>query len=146
MATDPDSNPDWRTQGVVVIPADGLDSNTPQTPGMDRAAAIWWCAPVRAPGRDVDEPARTRALDDQPLECVVTRSGQDPIVINLDIEGATQPEQVPWTDPDPSRQRIDGVLPGLVVAVDATPPEEVRPMNAVSMWVLPLPVTAGRSL
>jgi hypothetical protein len=24
-----------------------------------------------------------------------------------------------------------------------TPPEEVRPMNAVSMWVLPLPVTAG---
>ncbi|TQS07618.1 hypothetical protein FLW53_31450 [Microbispora sp. SCL1-1] len=26
-----------------------------------------------------------------------------------------------------------------------TPPEEVRPMNAVSMWVLPLPVTAGRS-
>ncbi|MET9476836.1 hypothetical protein ACFYWN_43820 [Streptomyces sp. NPDC002917] len=25
----------------------------------------------------------------------------------------------------------------------ATPPEEVRPMNAVSMWVLPLPVTAG---
>ncbi|GDY68905.1 hypothetical protein SM007_28310 [Streptomyces avermitilis] len=26
----------------------------------------------------------------------------------------------------------------------ATPPEEVRPMNAVSMWVLPLPVTVGR--
>jgi hypothetical protein len=25
-----------------------------------------------------------------------------------------------------------------------TPPEEVRPMNAVSTWVLPLPVTAGR--
>jgi hypothetical protein len=25
-----------------------------------------------------------------------------------------------------------------------TPPEEVRPMNAVSMWVLHLPVTAGR--
>jgi len=24
-----------------------------------------------------------------------------------------------------------------------TPPEEVRPMNAVSTWVLPLPVTAG---
>jgi hypothetical protein len=24
-----------------------------------------------------------------------------------------------------------------------TPPEEVRPMNAVSMWVLPLAVTAG---
>jgi hypothetical protein len=26
-----------------------------------------------------------------------------------------------------------------------TPPEEVRPMNAISMWVLPLPVTVGRS-
>jgi len=24
-----------------------------------------------------------------------------------------------------------------------TPPEEVRPMNAVSTWVLPLAVTAG---
>ncbi|EOY52553.1 hypothetical protein SLI_7854 [Streptomyces lividans 1326] len=24
-----------------------------------------------------------------------------------------------------------------------TPPEEVRPMNAVSTWVLPLPVMAG---
>jgi hypothetical protein len=24
-----------------------------------------------------------------------------------------------------------------------TPPEEVRPMNAVSLWVLPLAVTAG---
>lgn len=28
--------------------------------------------------------------------------------------------------------------------VPVTPPEEVSPMNAVSMWVLPLPVTAGR--
>jgi hypothetical protein len=26
----------------------------------------------------------------------------------------------------------------------ATSPEEVRPMNAVSMWVLPVPVTVGR--
>ncbi|KMS87610.1 hypothetical protein ACZ91_30550 [Streptomyces regensis] len=25
-----------------------------------------------------------------------------------------------------------------------TSPEEVRPMNAVSLWVLPLPVTVGR--
>jgi len=25
-----------------------------------------------------------------------------------------------------------------------TPSEEVRPMNAVSMWVLSLPVTVGR--
>ncbi|GAB5467769.1 MAG: cupin domain-containing protein [Rhodospirillales bacterium] len=32
--------PDWRTQGVRVIKGDRLDSNTPQTPGMFRQAAI----------------------------------------------------------------------------------------------------------
>ena len=32
--------PDWRTQGVRVIPGDALDANTPQTPGMNRAAAV----------------------------------------------------------------------------------------------------------
>ena len=31
---------DWRDHGVAVIPADALDPNTPQTPGMTRAAAI----------------------------------------------------------------------------------------------------------
>jgi len=30
----------WKTEGVRVIPADSLDGNTPQTPGMDRKAAI----------------------------------------------------------------------------------------------------------
>ena len=30
----------WRDHGVSVIPADTLDSNTVQTPGMNRAAAI----------------------------------------------------------------------------------------------------------
>ena len=38
------------------------------------------------------------ALDDEPLECVVVRSGQDPIVVNLDIEGVADPEIVPWID------------------------------------------------
>jgi uncharacterized RmlC-like cupin family protein len=31
---------DWREHGVKIVRADQLDSNTPQTPGMDRAAAI----------------------------------------------------------------------------------------------------------
>ena len=31
---------DWREHGVKIIRADQLDPNTPQTPGMDRAAAI----------------------------------------------------------------------------------------------------------
>jgi uncharacterized RmlC-like cupin family protein len=30
----------WRETGVKVIPGDTLDTNTPQTPGMNRAAAI----------------------------------------------------------------------------------------------------------
>ena len=31
---------DWREHGVKVIKGDQLDSNTAQTPGMNRAAAI----------------------------------------------------------------------------------------------------------
>src|SRR5213079_3650148 len=33
-------DPDWRLRGVRVVHADELDPNTPQTPGMNRAAAI----------------------------------------------------------------------------------------------------------
>jgi len=33
-------SPDWRLQGVRVVRAGELDPNTPQTPGMSRAAAI----------------------------------------------------------------------------------------------------------
>jgi uncharacterized RmlC-like cupin family protein len=32
--------PDWRSEGVRVIKSDRLDTNTAQTPGMMRAAAI----------------------------------------------------------------------------------------------------------
>jgi uncharacterized RmlC-like cupin family protein len=31
---------DWRNEGVKVIKSDRLDSNTAQTPGMLRAAAV----------------------------------------------------------------------------------------------------------
>jgi uncharacterized RmlC-like cupin family protein len=34
------------------------------------------------------------AQDDSPLECVLVRSGQEPIVVNLDIEGVASPERV----------------------------------------------------
>jgi uncharacterized RmlC-like cupin family protein len=33
------SEMDWKTNGVRVIPGDSLDANTAQTPGMSRAAA-----------------------------------------------------------------------------------------------------------
>jgi uncharacterized RmlC-like cupin family protein len=31
---------DWKEHGVKIVPAGELDTNTPQTPGMTRAAAI----------------------------------------------------------------------------------------------------------
>jgi uncharacterized RmlC-like cupin family protein len=39
------------------------------------------------------------ARDDQPLECVLVRSDQEPVVVNLDIEPVEKPEAVYWIDP-----------------------------------------------
>ena len=39
------------------------------------------------------------AAIDQPLICVVVRSGQEPIVVNLNIAAAEPPEEVLWIDP-----------------------------------------------
>jgi len=39
------------------------------------------------------------ACPDEPLECVLMRSGQEPIVVNLDIVPAEPPEEVRWIDP-----------------------------------------------
>ncbi len=131
--------PDWKEHGVKIVRAGELDPNTPQTPGMTRAAAIthaktgasklWAGTVVVAPAARsgahhhgeletvlyiVKGQARFRwgdhleyvadafpgdfiyvppyvphqemnALPDQPVEAVVVRSGQEPIVINLDI-------------------------------------------------------------
>jgi uncharacterized RmlC-like cupin family protein len=152
-ASEPGATPNWRTEGVRVIPGDALDTNTPQTPGMTRAAAVtrdrtgsaklwagtatihpgaktWahhhgelesviyvvrgraqmrWGSKLEftaeaGPGGFIFVPPfvphqEINALDDEPLECVVTRSGQEPIVVNLDIEGIAEPEHVPWIDP-----------------------------------------------
>jgi uncharacterized RmlC-like cupin family protein len=150
---DPSAAADWRNRGVRVVPADSLDTNTPQTPGMNRAAAVsharagaakLWAGTAtihpsaktgahhhgelesiiyvvrgRAqmrwgerlefsayadPGAFIFVPPfvphqELNASDDEPLECVVVRSGQDPIVVNLDIEGVVEPELVVWVDP-----------------------------------------------
>ena len=144
------STPDWRTDGVRVIPGTALDTNTPQTPGMNRAAAVTrdragseklWAGTVTIhPGAQtgahhhgelesviyvVRGHARMRwgsnleftadtgpggfifvppfvphqelnARDDEPLVCVVVRSGQEPIVVNLEIDVAVEPERVTW--------------------------------------------------
>ena len=38
------------------------------------------------------------ASDDEPLSCVLVRSGQEPVVVNLDIPVVEKPEQVHWVD------------------------------------------------
>ena len=67
--------PRWKHDGVQVIPAGTLDTNTPQTPGMNRAAAIdfaragarkLWAGTVH-----IHAGARTGAHHHGPLESVI---------------------------------------------------------------------------
>jgi uncharacterized RmlC-like cupin family protein len=149
----PASNLNWRDHGVKVIPGSQLDRNTPQTPGMNRAAAITrartgasklWAGAVTihanartgahhhgelesviyvvsgrarmrwgehlaffaeaGPGDFIYVPPfvphqEINASRTEVLSCVLVRSGQDPIVVNLDIEPVEPPEEVPWVDP-----------------------------------------------
>ena len=39
------------------------------------------------------------ASSDEALRCVVVRSDQEPVVVNLDIAAVEQPEEVEWVDP-----------------------------------------------
>ena len=143
----------WRTDGVCVVRGDQLDTNTAQTPGMNRAAAITharvganklWAGTVTihpnaktgahhhgalesviyvirgrarmrwgdhleftaeaGPGDFIYVPPyvphqEINASPDEPLECVLVRSDNEAIVINLDIEPVEQPENVAWIDP-----------------------------------------------
>ena len=38
------------------------------------------------------------ASTDEPLSCVLVRSGQEPVVVNLEIEPVEKPESVYWVD------------------------------------------------
>src|SRR4051794_12934069 len=144
--------PDWRNSGVRIIPGTALDTNTPQTEGMTRAAAItraragaaklWagtvtihpnartgahhhgdlesviyvvrgrarmrWGARLEftaeaGPGDFIYVPPfvphqEINASTSESLECVLVRSGQEPIVVNLEIAGIDTPEEVRWVD------------------------------------------------
>ncbi len=144
---------DWKNHGVKVIPGNQLDPNTPQTPGMDRKAAInfarvgaqkIWAGTVTieanaktgahhhgslesviyvlkgrarmrwgerleflaeaGPGDFIFVPPyvphqEINASTDDPLECVVIRSDNEAVVVNLDIEPVEKPEAVAWVDP-----------------------------------------------
>jgi uncharacterized RmlC-like cupin family protein len=146
------SQTDWKTNGIRVVRAGELDLNTPQTPGMTRAAAItharagasklWAGTVVVAPDAKtgahhhgeletvlyiVKGRARFRwgenleyfaeadpgdfiyvppyvphqelnASSEVPVEAVVVRSGQDPVVVNLQIASAEHPAEVRWDD------------------------------------------------
>jgi uncharacterized RmlC-like cupin family protein len=142
----------WKLEGVRVVHAHELDMNTPQTAGMNRAAAITharagaeklWAGtvvihpnaktgahhhgPVESVIYVVSGRARMRwgerleyvaeagpgdfifvppyvphqeinASDSEPLSCVLCRSGQEPVVVNLDLPVVEQPEEVHWVD------------------------------------------------
>ncbi|HMG23997.1 MAG TPA: cupin domain-containing protein, partial [Kofleriaceae bacterium] len=47
--------------------------------------------PPRVPHQEIN-------AADEPLECVLMRSGQDPVVVNLDIAPVEPPEEVHWVD------------------------------------------------
>jgi uncharacterized RmlC-like cupin family protein len=149
----PHHEPKWKYDGVRVIPAHSLDPNTPQTPGMDRKAAInfaragakkIWAGTVTirpnaktgphhhgelesviyvvrgrarmrwgdkleftaeaGPGDFIFVPPfvphqEINASSNEPLECVVVRSDNEAVVVNLDIEPVEMPENGPWIDP-----------------------------------------------
>jgi uncharacterized RmlC-like cupin family protein len=149
----PPGSIDWKQHGVKVIPANQLDPNTAQTPGMNRAAAInfarvgaqkIWAGTVSihpnaktgahhhghlesviyvlkgrarmrwgewleylaeaGPGDFIFVPPfvphqEINASTDEPLECVVVRSDNEAVVVNLDIEPVEKPEMVEWIDP-----------------------------------------------
>ncbi len=96
----PSSDSKWRLNGVRVVHGSELDANTPQTPGMNRAAAVvaearsgdFIYVPRYVPHQEIN------ASDQEPLSCVLVRSGQEPVVVNLDIPGVEQPEEVHWVD------------------------------------------------
>jgi uncharacterized RmlC-like cupin family protein len=149
----PTGSIDWKHNGVRVIPGSQLDPNTPQTPGMNRAAAInfarvgaqkIWAGTVTihpnaktgahhhgalesviyvvkgrarmrwgekleyvaeaGPGDFIFVPPyvphqEINASSNAPLECVVVRSDNEAVVVNLDIEPVEKPENVEWVDP-----------------------------------------------
>src|SRR5919206_4986855 len=66
---------DWRTHGVRIVRSGELDANTPQTPGMTRAAAITaaragadklWAGTV-----DIEPAAKTGAHHHGPVESII---------------------------------------------------------------------------
>src|SRR6478672_9257496 len=100
-----EQTPRWKHDGVRVIPGHALDSNTPQTPGMDRQAAINYARvgaqKIWAGTVSIHPNAKTGAHHHGELESViyVVRSDNEAVVVNLDIEPVEKPDEVLWVDP-----------------------------------------------
>ena len=71
----PKAQTNWKQNGVKIIPGDQLDTNTPQTPGMNRAAAVdfaragaqkLWAGTV-----SIHANAKTGAHHHGPLESII---------------------------------------------------------------------------
>jgi len=75
------SSPDWREFGVRIARHDQVDPSTAQTPGF-----IY--VPPHVPHQEMN------ASQDEPLRCVVVRSDQEPVVVNLDISSVRDPSFV----------------------------------------------------
>ena len=143
----------WRENGVRIVRGGELDGNTPQTPGMSRAAAITYAKAgaekLWAGTVDIEPDAKTgahhhgelesviyvlsgrarmrwgdklefvaeaeagdfiyvppfvphqeiNADPNAPLSCILVRSDQEAIVVNLDIEPAESSETI-WIGPN----------------------------------------------
>jgi uncharacterized RmlC-like cupin family protein len=145
--------PDWKNNGIKVVSGEHLDTNTAQSPGMNRAAAInyatagaskLWAGTVEihadaktgahhhgalesiiyiisgrarmrwgeqleyvceaGPGDFIFVPPyvphqEINACEKESLQCVLVRSDQDAVVVNLDIPVIEDPEGLHWVDP-----------------------------------------------
>jgi uncharacterized RmlC-like cupin family protein len=78
---------DRKTHGVKVIPGDHLEYVAEAGPGD------FIFVPPYVPHQDIN------ASSDETLECVLVRSDNEAIVVNLDIEPVECLEEVRWIDP-----------------------------------------------
>ena len=67
-------------------------------------ASISNMSPRPAPGDFIFVPPyvphqEINASSDEPLDCVVVRSDNEAVVVNLDIEPVERPQEVRWVDP-----------------------------------------------
>jgi uncharacterized RmlC-like cupin family protein len=49
------------------------------------------------------------ASPDMPVEAVVVRSGQEPVVVNLSLDGVASPEEIRWNDSFHPAAKLSGL-------------------------------------